>query len=87
LKRQAGFYILPQEASIRFESYAPEDLRMLSRLRAAADEIGVLLSAETKEHSKRKAAIFASRTELAPAHTEGYALTIVKTGIKIHYQA
>jgi len=83
LKRHAGFFIFPREASICGDRSFAEYFGL--RLGAAADEIGVLLVFKDS-NSNRKPTIIAGRSELAPNHAEGYALTIAKSGIEIHYR-
>jgi hexosaminidase len=59
---------------------------MLNYLCARADEIGVLLRIQPSAHGARKASIRAVQSESVPAHAEGYALTIIRTGIEMRYR-
>jgi len=86
LRRRAGFLRLRASVALVVDTPIPESLGMLSPLRAAADEFGVLLESKTASAAKGKVAISANTSDLAPEHPEGYTLTITKAGISIHYR-
>jgi hypothetical protein len=84
LKRHAGCFVLPRETSICLDCGVAEYSGL--SLAAAADGIGIHLVFNPSSSRKRKPAITASRSDRAPNHPEGYALTITKSGIEIHYR-
>ena len=84
LKRHAGFFILPREASVCLDCGSAEYSEL--SLGAAADAIGVQLVFKNSSSHRPKAAIRGIRSEFAPDHPEGYALTITRSGIDIHYR-
>jgi hexosaminidase len=86
LRREAGSFLLPRNTAVYVESNFPAASAMLSHVAAAADEIGVLLSLESRPSRRDKSAIRAIQSESAPNHSEGYTLTIRKSGIQICYR-
>jgi hypothetical protein len=86
LKRASGFFLLPRETSFYLETGFPAASAMLKSVAAAADGVGVLLSLRTGLSRNHKPAITATQSESAPDHSEGYTLTIRKSGIQIHYR-
>ncbi len=88
-KRQMGFYTLPEHAVLCLESSLPRDTVMLpvaSRLQTAAEEICVKLELVTGPMEHPRLAIRALQSAESPDHAEGYALTIGKRGVTIHYR-
>jgi hexosaminidase len=71
LNREAGSFVLPRKTAVYLESDSPA--------------AGVLMSLKTPALGD-KSAIRAVQSESAPNHPEGYALTIRKSGIQIHYR-
>ena len=89
LKRQPGFYSLPQRAVLYLEPGLPRDTVLLpiaERLQSAAEEAGVQLEFVTGPTKHPRLAISALRSGAAPAQPAGYALTINARGILIHYR-
>jgi hexosaminidase len=84
LKRHAGFFVLPGQASVCLDCTEAEFSGV--SLGAAAEGIGVQLVFKNSSSPRPKAAITVIRSEFAPDHPEGYALTISKSGIEINYR-
>jgi hexosaminidase len=84
LKRHAEFFVLPPEASVSVDGGFAENSG--SALQAAANGIGVQLIFKNSSGDRHKAAIAANRSERSPNYPEGYALTITKSGVEIHYR-
>ena len=89
LKRRPGSYALPARAVLHLEPSLPRDVVLLpiaERLQSAAHAAGVALSLVTGPPAHPELAIRASRNSAAPAHPEGYALTIGSGGIVLDYR-
>ncbi len=89
VRRQAGFFTLPEHAVLSLPPELPRDTVMLpvaDRLQSAAADIGVDLELVTGPAEHPRLAIRALRGSEAPDHSEGYTLTIAKKGVTIHYR-
>src|SRR5439155_10270893 len=89
LRRQAGFYSLPERAVLYLEPGLPRDTALLpiaARLKRAAAEAGVELELVTGQPRHPRLAIAALRSGAAPAQPDGYSLTINARGVVIHYR-
>jgi hexosaminidase len=71
LKREAGSFLLPRKTAVYLKTDSPAT--------------GVLMSLKAQALGD-KSAIRAVKSESAPNHPEGYAVTIRKSGIQIHYR-
>jgi hexosaminidase len=90
LRRQAGFYVLPTQATLHLDVSLPRAELMLplaERLIAVAAGAGVDLDLVTGPPDHPRLAIRAFQSTAAPDHPEGYALEIAAKGITIHYRA
>lgn len=89
LKRQPGFYALPQQAVLHLEPGLPRDAVLLpiaARLQSAAESVGVRLEVVTGPPAHPRLAIRAMKSAAVPDHLEGYALIIDTQGVTIHYR-
>ena len=89
LKRQPGFYALPQQAVLHLEAGLPRAAVLLpiaARLQSAAESVGVRLEVVTGPPEHPRLAIRAMQNTAAPDHAEGYALIIDAQGVTINYR-
>src|SRR4051794_10757223 len=89
LKRDAGFYRLPDRAVLHLDAGLPRDAVLLpvaNRLRTATEQIGVELELITGPPDHPRLAIRAHQSTAAPDNLEGYALEIGAKGIVLHYR-
>lgn len=89
LKRQPGFYTIPERAVLYLEPALPRATALLpiaARLQTAAEEIGVELEVVTGPTAHPRLAIRAAQSKDAPDNPEGYSLSINAKGVNIGYR-
>jgi hexosaminidase len=89
LEGRSGFYLLPENGVLHLDAALPRDTMLLpiaGRLQSTAEGIGVGLEAVTGPPEHPRLAIRALRSNDAPAHPEGYTLTIGAQGVRLHYR-
>ena len=89
LRRQAGSFVLPEQAALYLEPSLPKDTVLLpvaERLQAAARMAGTELELTTGPVHHPRLAVKAVRDETAPNKPGSYKLTIAARGVTIGYR-